>query len=309
MTLNNLVGTKLEIISIDLEAVKRLISSATRCIADSKIAAVSAENRFDSAYKAIMQIANAALQINGYRTLTSQPGHHLTMIQSLPKTVGIDKDTMILLDAMRKQRNIVDYSGDIIPESAVKDCIIQAEKLLKTFIDKFNFRENHPRLSAIVAMAENRVIGINNQLPWKLPADLKHFKNITTGHPILMGRKTYESIGRPLPNRMNIIMTRDRHYQANGCHVVTGIDEALQLAAHENKNEIFVIGGAEVYKQLLPQIDRLYLTIVHHPFEGDAYFPALNQVDWQEISHEKHTADADNPYGYSFLVWDKTPII
>lgn len=131
MTLNNLIGITLEKIIIDYDLIKKLIAAAERNISDAKINAVSLENRFDAAYKAIMQIANAALQINGYRTLTSKPGHHQTMIQSLSKTMGIDHPTIILLDALRKQRNIADYSGDIIPESAVKDCIIQAEKLLK----------------------------------------------------------------------------------------------------------------------------------------------------------------------------------
>lgn len=133
MTLNNLVGINLEKISIDLDAIKRLVTAAERNISDAKITAISAENRFDAAYKAIMQIANAALQANGYRTLTSKPGHHQVMIQSLSKTLGIDNDTVILLDMMRKQRNVADYSGDIVPESAVTDCISEAEKLLKNF--------------------------------------------------------------------------------------------------------------------------------------------------------------------------------
>ncbi len=133
MTLNNLVGINLEKISINLDAIKRLVTAAERNIADAKITAVSAENRFDAAYKAIMQIANAALQANGYRTLTSKPGHHQVMIQSLSKTLEIDNDTVLLLEAMRKQRNAADYSGDIVPESAVKDCIIETEKLLKIF--------------------------------------------------------------------------------------------------------------------------------------------------------------------------------
>src|SRR6188472_2703937 len=119
---------------------------------------------------------------------------------------------------------------------------------------------NKPILSAIVAMAENRVIGKNNQLPWHLPADLKHFKTITTGHPILMGRKTHESIGKPLPNRQNIILTRDSNYVAAGCTVVTSVKAALQKA---ESPEVFIIGGAEIYRQLLPQVQRLYLTIVH----------------------------------------------
>lgn len=133
MTLNNLIGKTLEKITMNPDAIRKLIAAAERNIADSKVKAVSAENRFDAAYKAIMQIANAALQANGYRTLTSKPGHHQTMIQSLSKTLGIDTNNVILLDALRKQRNIADYSGDIIPESTVKDCITQAETLLKHF--------------------------------------------------------------------------------------------------------------------------------------------------------------------------------
>jgi len=133
MTLNNLTGKTLEKITVNPDAIRQLIAAAERNIADSKITAVSTESRFDAAYKAIMQIANAALQTNGYRTLTSKPGHHQTMIQSLSKTLGIDSNTLILLDVMRKQRNVADYSGDIIPESAVKDCITQAEMLLEYF--------------------------------------------------------------------------------------------------------------------------------------------------------------------------------
>lgn len=133
MTLSNLIGMSIEPITPDLDVINRLIAAAERNIADSKVQAVSAENRFDSAYKAIMQIANAALQNQGYRTLTSKPGHHQTMIQLLSKTLNVDNKTLIILDALRKQRNIADYSGDLIPESAVKDCISQAEKLLVSF--------------------------------------------------------------------------------------------------------------------------------------------------------------------------------
>ncbi|KTD22893.1 Uncharacterised protein [Legionella lansingensis] len=133
MTLDNLVGKTLEKTTPHQDIIKRLLHAAERNIADSKINAVSAENRFDAAYKAIMQIANTALQANGYRTLTSKPGHHQTMIQLLPQTLGIDRNTVIILDAMRKQRNLADYSGDFIPESTVTTCIDQAEELLKNF--------------------------------------------------------------------------------------------------------------------------------------------------------------------------------
>lgn len=133
MNLSNLVGKSIEKIPPHQDTINRLIAAAKRNIADAKIPAVSAENRFDAAYKAIMQIANAALHSHGYRTLTSKPGHHQTMIQLLTSTLGIDNQMMIILDAMRKQRNIADYSGDIVPESAVRECIDQAEKLLHIF--------------------------------------------------------------------------------------------------------------------------------------------------------------------------------
>ena len=130
MSLDNLVGKTLERIEPDSGTIARLISAAERNISDAHVEQVSAENRFDAAYKAVIQLANAALQAEGYRTLTSRAGHHQTMIQSLRKTIGLDYETMTLLDALRKQRNLADYSGDLIPESAVKECIVQAEHLL-----------------------------------------------------------------------------------------------------------------------------------------------------------------------------------
>ena len=142
MTLSSLIGISLEQIKRDYETIKRLMTAAERNIADAKITATSIENRFDAAYKAIMQIANAALHANGYRTLTSKPGHHRTMIQLLSKTLNVDNDTVILLDVMRKQRNLSDYSGDIIPESTMHECITQAEKLLKQ-LEAFLRELNH----------------------------------------------------------------------------------------------------------------------------------------------------------------------
>jgi uncharacterized protein (UPF0332 family) len=141
MTLDNLIGISLEKIPSNPEAIKRLLHAAERNIMDSKIGLVSGENRFDAAYKAIMQLANAALQANGYRTLTSKPGHHQMMIQLLPQTLGTDKKTVIILDAMRKQRNLADYSGDIIPESTVLTCIAQAEALLNDFKKRLRINE------------------------------------------------------------------------------------------------------------------------------------------------------------------------
>jgi hypothetical protein len=130
MSLNNLVGISLEKVAPDADAIKRLLSAAERNIKDARVLEISAENRFDAVYKAIMQLANAALQANGFRTLTSKPGHHMTMIQSLGQTIGLEKGNVIVLDALRKQRNVADYSGDIVPSSAVKECIAHAEELL-----------------------------------------------------------------------------------------------------------------------------------------------------------------------------------
>lgn len=161
-----------------------------------------------------------------------------------------------------------------------------------------------PMLSAVIAMAENRVIGKNNQLPWRLPADLKHFKAITIGHAVLMGRKTYESIGKPLPQRTNIVLTRNPRFVAPGCLVVTSSEEAIQYAKSENK-EIFIIGGAEIYQQLLPEIQRIHLTLIHHHFAGDTYFPELNPHEWQEVENISHASDQENAYAYSFLTLER----
>lgn len=131
MSLDNLVGISLEKLEPDSTSIARLLAAARRNIADATIMAVSSENRFDAAYKAIMQLANASLQANGFRTLTSKPGHHMTMIQTLGQTLGLDKETVIILDALRKQRNVADYSGDIVPESVARDCLMHAENLLQ----------------------------------------------------------------------------------------------------------------------------------------------------------------------------------
>lgn len=164
-------------------------------------------------------------------------------------------------------------------------------------------------LSVIVAQSQNRVIGINNKLPWYLPEDLKYFKQITQGKPIIMGRKTYESIGRPLPGRTNIVITRDGCYQAPGIKVVHTLDEALELAEQQalidGSEEALVIGGSEIYALTLPQADRLYLTQVHAQVEGDAYFPALDEEQWQEILRQDFSADGPNPYDYSFIVYQR----
>ena len=132
MSLDNLVGISLEKTAQDAGAIGRLLSAARRNIADARVTAISAENRFDAAYKAIMQLASAALQANGFRTLTSKPGHHMTMIQTLSQTIGVDKHTIVVLDALRKQRNVADYSGDLVPMSAVEECLSQALALQRS---------------------------------------------------------------------------------------------------------------------------------------------------------------------------------
>lgn len=157
------------------------------------------------------------------------------------------------------------------------------------------------RVSLIAAMAENRVIGANNGLPWRLPADLKHFRRLTTGHHIIMGRRNYESIGKPLPDRTNIVVTRNTGYRAPGCLVRNSIEEAL--ATVRNDSEVFIIGGAEIYRQVLDRADRLYLTLIHASIQGDTYFPEFDGHLWQEISRESHAADEINPHAYTFLTY------
>lgn len=159
-----------------------------------------------------------------------------------------------------------------------------------------------PLISLIVAMTNNRVIGKNNALPWHLPADLKHFKNITMGKPIVMGRKTFESIGRPLPGRQNIIVTRDTKFKAEGCIIIHDINE-IQLCT--DAPEIMVIGGAEIYKQLLPHAHRLYLTFIQTDIDGDSYFPEWHEHEWREISREEFLADENNRYNYAFVGLEK----
>ncbi len=158
-------------------------------------------------------------------------------------------------------------------------------------------------ISIIAALAENRVIGINNTLPWRLPNDLKHFRRLTTGHAIVMGRKNYESIGKPLPERTNIVITRQSGYEAPGCLVAHSLDEALKMASDDT--EVFVIGGAEIYQQTLTRADRLYLTLVHDTVAGDTYFPAVDSNDWREISRERHERDERHAYAYSFVVLER----
>lgn len=161
------------------------------------------------------------------------------------------------------------------------------------------------RLSLIAAMARNRVIGRDNKLPWRLPADLKRFRALTTGHPIIMGRKTFDSLGRALPNRQNIVITRDANFHADTVSVVNSVPAAI--AAAGNVNEIFVIGGAHVYEQLLPLADRLYLTLIEADVPGDAWFPDYGAEYWMETSRERFPADDTNPLAMDFVTLDRRP--
>ena len=155
-------------------------------------------------------------------------------------------------------------------------------------------------LSLIAAMDRNRAIGKDNAMPWHLPADLKHFRAVTWGKPIIMGRKTYDSLGRPLPGRTNIVLTRDPAFRPDGVEVAHSVREALQAAA--DAPEAVVIGGASVYARLLPEVERMYLTYIDAEFRGDTYFPPFNGEQWQELEREPHKADGDNLYDYTFVV-------
>lgn len=165
------------------------------------------------------------------------------------------------------------------------------------------------KLSIICAMDENLVIGRKNSLPWHLPEDLKHFKRTTMGNCIIMGRKTFESIGRPLPGRTNIIVTRNRDYEVENARVVDSLGDAIELAENishiDGSDEAFVIGGAELYKHALPLAERLHLTMVHAEVEGDTYFPAIDTSEWLEVSRQRFDADQHNPYDYSICVFER----
>jgi len=158
-------------------------------------------------------------------------------------------------------------------------------------------------ISLVVAVSTNNVIGMQGDLPWRLSSDLKRFKSLTLGKPVVMGRLTYESIGRPLPGRQNIVITRQRDFAAEGCDVVTSIDEAIDVAG--DANEVMIIGGGEIYRQFLPRADRIYLTRVQADIDGDAFFPELVADEWYETSIEHHPADESNEFGVAFTMLDR----
>ncbi len=156
-----------------------------------------------------------------------------------------------------------------------------------------------PIISLIAAMANNRVIGKENQMPWHLPADLGHFKTVTMGKPVIMGRKTYESIGRPLPGRKNIVISRDENYRLEACETAVSLEEAMALV--DDVEELMIIGGGYLYSQTIPQADRLYLTFIDLDVDGDTHFPPFEQLKLREVKREKHLRDEKNPYDYEFV--------
>lgn len=160
------------------------------------------------------------------------------------------------------------------------------------------------KISMIAAMAEDRIIGKDNDMPWHLPADLAHFKKVTLGKPVVMGRRTFDSIGRPLPGRTNIVITRNPDWSHEGVTVVASPDQALTVLNQEN--EIMIIGGGNIYKQFLPLAERLYLTYIKLHVEGDTQFPDWSkQGKWHQVSSELHEADEKNKYGYEFVILEK----
>lgn len=158
-------------------------------------------------------------------------------------------------------------------------------------------------LTLIAAMSSNRVIGKNNELIWHLPADLKRFKSLTSGHHIIMGRKTFESVGRPLPNRTNIIVTRQEDYTVEGCIVVNSLEEGIQKSSSDQQP--FIVGGAEIYKQSLAYADKIELTIIDAEYDGDSYFPEIDLNKWKLVSEESYPSDEKNKHNMRFLQYQK----
>jgi dihydrofolate reductase len=165
------------------------------------------------------------------------------------------------------------------------------------------------RIAIMVAAADNGVIGRNNALPWHLPGDLQYFKRVTLGKPVIMGRKTFDSMGRPLPGRTNIVISRNPAYRAEGAKVVPSLQRALLLAEEvaliDGVEEVVVIGGADIYRLALPLAGRLYITEVHAKIEGDTHFPPVDWGEWCESARERHQAEGPNPYDYSFVIYER----
>jgi dihydrofolate reductase len=174
---------------------------------------------------------------------------------------------------------------------------------MSTVIERTNRPQSHPVLSLVVAMAENGVIGNSNRLPWHLPADLKHFKSVTMGKPMLMGRKTFESIGKALPGRRSLVMTRGKPIEAAGVETVASLEAAF--AAAQDADELMVIGGAEIFRLCLPRAQRIYLTRVHAPIAGDTRFPAIDWNEWRRVQRTAQAADDRNAYAMTFVTLER----
>jgi dihydrofolate reductase len=158
-------------------------------------------------------------------------------------------------------------------------------------------------ISIIVALSENNVIGRDNGLPWRLSADLKRLKALTMGHHIIMGRRTWQSLGKPLPGRVNVVITRDKNFSAEGAVVVHSLNEALNVS--KDDEEIFIFGGGKVFSEALPLVNRILMTIVHTSIDGDTHFPVLDKKEWKDISRESHSADDKNEFDYSFVTLER----
>ncbi|RRJ82380.1 dihydrofolate reductase [Aestuariirhabdus litorea] len=165
------------------------------------------------------------------------------------------------------------------------------------------------KIAMIAAVAENGAIGINNKLPWYLPGDLRYFKAVTLGKPVIMGRKTFESLRKPLPGRTNIVISRNAHYQPEGVQVVQSLEQAIERAESvgliNGQPEMMVIGGEQIYRLALSKAERIYLTRVYQSFEGDAWFPELDPAQWREVQREDHFSEDEPPLRYSYLVLDR----
>ncbi|WP_226034743.1 dihydrofolate reductase [Aquibacillus saliphilus] len=160
-------------------------------------------------------------------------------------------------------------------------------------------------ISLLYAMDKNRVIGYNNELPWRLPKDLKFFKELTTSNMVIMGRKTFDSMNGPLPNRKNVIVTRDKSYQQNDCEVIHSVDKVIDWSTDNPEVEYFVIGGGNIFEQILPYADRMYMTYIDESFPGDTYFPDFDESVWQITKKIKGIKDDNNPYDYYFIQYDR----
>lgn len=172
--------------------------------------------------------------------------------------------------------------------------------------NKDKLRPGRPIISIIVAIGRNWAIGKDNKLPWNLPSDMEHFRQVTLGKPVIVGQKTLESIGGPLPGRINIVLTLDKEYRAAGCQVAHSIEEALDKV--RDFPEVMIIGGVSIYKQFLPLADRMYLTLIEGDFEADAFFPEFDWADWQEVKREECEPDEKNPYKYAFVTLERKTV-